>query len=126
MAAIIKKDGTMWEPSPEQILKWQGLYPAVDVYQELNAMAGWSDANPDKRKVKMTAFCNNWLNRAQQSGGRSPFAPKPPEPGEKITRTRDMTSLDDLSHDFTGTMADHLMEKFGQVFHNNGTRTTND
>jgi len=123
MTAIIRKDGTYWEPDQEQILKWQHLYPDVDVYQELNAMAGWCDANPAKRKVKMTAFCNNWLNRAQQSGGKSPFTPEKKE-REHIS-TRDMSNLDDLTHNFTGCpeMRKHFLEKFGQVFEN-GERIT--
>jgi hypothetical protein len=124
MTAIIRKDGTYWEPDTEQILKWQQLYPDVDVYQELNAMAGWCDANPSKRKVKMGAFCNNWLNRAQQSGGKSPFTPQKQErPG--AFSTRDMTQLDDLTQNFTGdpAMRAYFIEKYGQCFEN-GKRYT--
>jgi len=123
MTAIIRKDGTYWEPDNEQIIKWQGLYPDVDIYQELNAMAGWCDANPAKRKVKMGQFCNSWLARAQQSGGKSPFAP---EKNKSATvSTRDMTSLDDLSHLFIDTpeLRTSFLQKFGQYFLN-GVRYT--
>jgi len=78
MTAIQLKDGTFVEPDQEQVIKWQRLYPDVDVHQELNAMVGWCDANPSKRKTKrgLNKFINSWLARAQQSGGRSPFAPE--------------------------------------------------
>ena len=123
MTAIIRKDGTYWEPSPEQILKWQALYPDVDVYQELNAMAGWCDANPNKRKTRMGQFCNSWLNRAQQNGGKSPFAPEKKK--TSTVSTREMTSLDDLSHLFVDTpeIREHFLNKFGQYFIN-GERHT--
>ncbi len=123
MTAIIRKDGTYWEPSQEQILKWQALYPAVDVYQELNAMAGWCDANPSKRKTRMGQFCNSWLNRAQQNGGKSPFAPE--KKNTTTVSTREMTSLDDLSHLFLDTpeIREHFLNKFGQYFIN-GERHT--
>ena len=123
MTAIIRKDGTYWEPSPEQILKWQALYPDVDVYQELNAMAGWCDANPNKRKTRMGQFCNSWLNRAQQNGGKSPFAPEKKK--TSTVTTREMTSLDDLSHLFVDTpeIREHFLNKFGQYFIN-GERHT--
>ena len=123
MTAIITKSGGYWEPSQEQILKWQALYPDVDVYQELNAMAGWCDANPNKRKTRMGQFCNSWLNRAQQNGGKSPFSPEKKK--TETVSTRDMTSLDDLSHLFVDTpeIREHFLNKFGQYFIN-GERHT--
>ena len=124
MTAIIRKDGSYWEPDTEQILKWQSLYPNVDVYQELNAMAGWCDANPAKRKTKMGQFCNSWLSRAQQSGGKSPFSP---EKNKNATfSTRDMTSLDDFSHLFVDTpeLRASFLQKFGQYFLNGERHTT--
>lgn len=123
MTAIITKSGGYWEPSQEQILKWQALYPDVDVYQELNAMAGWCDANPNKRKTRMGQFCNSWLNRAQQNGGKSPFSPEKKK--TETVSTRDMTSLDDLSHLFVDTpeIREHFLHKFGQYFIN-GERHT--
>jgi len=123
MTAIIKKDGTFWEPDTAQIMKWQGLYPDVDVYQELNSMAGWCDANPGKRKVKMAAFCNSWLSRAQQSGGKSPFTPEPKR--RDGSATRDMSNLDDLTHNYTNCpkMRAYYIEKYGQCFED-GKRLT--
>lgn len=124
MTAIIRKDGTYWEPDQEQILKWQALYPDVEVYQELNAMAGWCDANPSKRKTRMAQFCNSWLSRAQKNGGASPFSSTKKETGR--VATRDMTALNDLTHNFTGCpkMREHFIAKFGEVFEGGVTAKT--
>ena len=88
MTAIQLKDGTFVEPEQEQLIKWARLYPDIDVYQEINAMVGWCDANPAKRKTArgLNKFINSWLQRANTGGG-SPFA-KPK--GERIA-TRDMS-----------------------------------
>ena len=53
--------------SEEDFLLWKGLYPAVDVLQELRAMAGWCHANVKKRKTQsgVKAFINRWLAKAQ-------------------------------------------------------------
>ena len=89
MSAIQLKDGTFVEPDQEQIIKWQRLYPDVDVYQEINAMIGWCDANPSKRKTArgLNKFINSWLKRAQDGGGHSPFV----KPKGDVISTRDMT-----------------------------------
>ena len=54
--------------------QWSGLYPAVDVMQQLRAMRGWLDANPTKRKTKagVRRFINSWLAREQDKGGSAP------------------------------------------------------
>ena len=112
-------DGSCWEPDPEQVDKWIDLYPAVDVPQELNAMAGWLDANPTRRKTKrgIARFCNSWLQRAQDKGGQG-LARK--EEKGAIHKSRDMTPLDDLTHNFTGDprMRAYYIEKYGQCFEN--------
>jgi hypothetical protein len=88
MTAIQLKDGTFVEPEQEQILRWQHLYPGVNVYQEINAMSGWCEASPTRRKTArgLNRFINSWLARAQQAGGKSPFAP---EKRERVA-SRDM------------------------------------
>lgn len=55
--------------SEEDFRLWQGLYPAVDVMQELRAMAGWCHANVKKRKTKdgVKRFINSWLAKAQNN-----------------------------------------------------------
>ncbi len=51
----------------DQADEWAGLYPAVDVMQQLRAMKGWLDGNPKKRKTKagIMRFINGWLAREQ-------------------------------------------------------------
>lgn len=63
--------GETYEPEQADILAWQKAYQAVDVYQELNAMESWLDANPTRRKTKrgIKRFINSWLSRAQDKGG---------------------------------------------------------
>ena len=64
-------DGSLFAVTREQFEKWVGLYPAVDVMQELRKMVGWLDANPKKRKTKggIMRFINSWLSREQDRGG---------------------------------------------------------
>jgi len=56
--------------------KWGGLYPAVDIEQELRNMVGWLDGNPTRRKTKsgILKFINSWLSKEQDQGGRKPIA----------------------------------------------------
>ena len=116
MPAMTLNDGTMWEPTPEQVRKWIDLYPAVDVPRELNAMVGWLDANPKRRKTSrgIATFCNNWLKRAQDKGGQGLAQRKE----IRECSTRDMSAADDLTHNFLGdpAISEHFLEKFGQVF----------
>lgn len=60
-------DGTMFGITQDQVDKWAGLYPAVDIMQELRNMQGWLDSNPKKRKTKtgILRFVNGWLSREQ-------------------------------------------------------------
>lgn len=64
-------DGTDYPVSMEQCQEWAGLYPAVDVIQQLRGMKGWLDANPAKRKTRrgINAFIVRWLAREQDRGG---------------------------------------------------------
>lgn len=73
---ISLNDGSMYGVSQEDVDKYQKLYPAVDVMQELRAMVGWSYANPKNRKTRtgITRFINSWLARAQNQGGRGYYA----------------------------------------------------
>ena len=67
-------DGTGYSVSVEQCQEWAGLYPAVDVIQQLRNMRGWLDANPAKRKTKrgINAFIVRWLAKEQDKGGTQP------------------------------------------------------
>lgn len=64
-------DGTVFPVSQEQCQQWAGLYPAVDVIQQLREMWAWLDSNPKKRKTRsgIKRFCTNWLAREQNKGG---------------------------------------------------------
>lgn len=65
----------------EQINKWQSLYPAVNVLQELRKMSGWSDANPQKRKSisEIRPFINRWLAVEQDKASQNVAAPGTPK-----------------------------------------------
>lgn len=60
-------DGSEHGVFSEDIDKWSGLYPAVDVMAELRKMVGWLDSNPKNRKTKsgINRFINGWLSREQ-------------------------------------------------------------
>lgn len=62
-------DGTDFEISVETATELSGLYPAVDVEQQLRSMRGWLLANPKNRKTKagIMRFVNSWLSREQNS-----------------------------------------------------------
>ena len=64
-------DKTEYQIYEEQCQEWAGLYPAVDVIQQLRAMKGWINANPTKRKTKagIKRFINGWLAKEQNRGG---------------------------------------------------------
>ena len=65
-------DGSAYSISINQFERWQSLYPATDVIQELRNMAGWLDANPKRRKTRagILRFANNWLAKEQDKGGK--------------------------------------------------------
>lgn len=64
-------DGSDYAVTEEQCQEWAGLYPAVDVIQQLRKMKGWLDAHPKRRKTKrgIKAFIVNWLSKEQDRGG---------------------------------------------------------
>ncbi len=67
------KGGKSWPVTYDYIGQLQGTYPGIDVGQQLNAMHGWLDANPAKRKTAggMKRFITSWLNRAKERGGNA-------------------------------------------------------
>ncbi len=64
--------GEEYPISGEMLVELSGLYPAVDVMQQLRNMRGWLLANLDKRKTKrgINRFVANWLSRVQDRGGQ--------------------------------------------------------
>lgn len=71
-------NGTDYPVSVEQCHEWAGLYPAVDVMQQLRAMKGWLNSNPTKRKTQggILRFINSWLAKEQDRGGARYSPPK--------------------------------------------------
>ena len=60
-------DGTEY-PIPDTMAEeWRGLYPAVDIDQELRNMRGWLIGNPANRKTArgILRFVTSWLAREQ-------------------------------------------------------------
>lgn len=69
--SLILNDKSFFNVTDEDVAKWNELYPAVDVMQELRKMAGWCESNTTKRKTRrgVRAFITSWLARAQDRGG---------------------------------------------------------
>lgn len=65
-------DGSEYPVTVEQCHEWAGLYPAVDVIQQLRNMRGWLDSNPSRRKTKrgINRFITSWLAKEQDRGGQ--------------------------------------------------------
>lgn len=58
--------------------KWRGLYPALDIMQQLRNMLGWLDANPTRRKTRkgIPRFIANWLAKEQnRTAGQARASP---------------------------------------------------
>lgn len=66
--------GKPYKIQQSSVDRWQELYPAVDIMQELRNMCGWLESNRSRRKTKdgMPRFINNWLSKEQNRGGRNP------------------------------------------------------
>lgn len=77
--SFILNDKSRYPIRQAQVNEWSGLYPAVDIMQELRKMAGWLDANPNKRKTArgILRFVNGWLAREQDKGGSKKQAASP-------------------------------------------------
>lgn len=60
-------DGSDFPIAKKTVDELSGLYPAVDVDQQLRNMRGWLLANPKNRKTKagIMRFVNSWLSREQ-------------------------------------------------------------
>lgn len=75
-AYLLLNDGTQYPVSAEQVSRWSGLYPAVDVEQQLRNMEGWLESHPSKRKTRrgILPFITGWLSREQDKGYKAPTA----------------------------------------------------
>lgn len=75
-------DGTEFGVTADYVSELQGLYPAVDVPQQLRTQRGWLDSNPKNRKTKagIKRFITSWMAREQNSapkvtGGQNATVP---------------------------------------------------
>ena len=77
--SFILNDKSRYPIRQAQVDEWSGIYPAVDIMQELRKMAGWLDANPNKRKTArgILRFVNGWLAREQDKGGSKKLVASP-------------------------------------------------
>ena len=66
---LVLIDGTNYPVYADDVEKYRGLYPAVDVDQEFRKMIGWLDSHAANRKTQrgIGKFVNGWLCRAQDS-----------------------------------------------------------
>lgn len=90
-------DGSEYAVNMEQCQEWAGLYPAVDVIQQLRNMKGWLLANKKRRKTRrgILGFIMGWLAKEQDRGARAaPVRGKGPLAGG---RTYDLAPLDALA-----------------------------
>ena len=77
--SFILNDKSQYPIRQAQVDEWSGLYPAVDIMQELRKMDGWLNVNPCKRKTArgILRFVNGWLAREQDKGGSKKQAASP-------------------------------------------------
>lgn len=52
--------------------EWATAYPAVDIETDCARAIVWLNANPEKRKKKISSFLSGWFSRTQERGGNSP------------------------------------------------------
>ena len=83
--ALPLNTGESFQIYQDDVDKWSGLYPAVDVMQQLRNMYGWLDSNPSKRKTKngIRRFITSWLSREQDRGQRNGFVQNGPNQQRK-------------------------------------------
>ena len=75
-------NGSEYGVTQAQVNEWAGLFPSVDVMQQLRSMRGWLLSNPKRRKTKsgIQRFVTGWLSREQDRGGNFHEREKRPEP----------------------------------------------
>lgn len=73
--ALPLKGGREYAVFPQQCQEWAGLYPAVNILQQLRHMRGWLLANPARQKAKagVQKFITGWLAREQNASAEEPF-----------------------------------------------------
>jgi hypothetical protein len=88
---MILNNGEDWYPTNEDIQTLRGLYPRVDLEQEMRSMEAWLYSNPQRRKTSrgMMRFVNNWLQKSNQrtAGRHSPTSTRATTLQEDLTDT---------------------------------------
>lgn len=66
---FLLNDATEYAVSENDVVRYQQLYPGIDVRQELRNIEAWCLSNPKNRKTRNGAkrFLNGWLARTQNS-----------------------------------------------------------
>ena len=63
-----------FENIPDKLIQeWQKAYPNVNIKEELAKAKAWLVSNTSKAKKDLKRFCNNWLARAMDNGGKVPI-----------------------------------------------------
>ena len=64
-------DGSEFDVMEKEVEEWIGLYPSVNIMQELRNMRGWCIGNKSKRKTRsgVLRFITSWLSKEQNKGG---------------------------------------------------------
>lgn len=77
--SFLLNDGSEYPITEAQVSEFAGLYPGIDVLQQMRQLKAWCIANPANRKTKGGAmrFLNSWLSRAQDKAPRSSVASLP-------------------------------------------------
>lgn len=64
----IGPEGDAWHLTTDQLQKWSGLYPGLDVLGEARKALAWVQANRAKTVKGMPRFLVNWFNSAANRG----------------------------------------------------------
>jgi len=86
---ILLKDGTEYELSAEDYIRYSRTYRNIDIDQEFLEMESWCIDHPSQRKTRRGApkFINGWLSRANKKALLK----------RNTGRTRDRTLEQDLT-----------------------------
>ncbi|RJO62612.1 MAG: hypothetical protein C4542_02910 [Dehalococcoidia bacterium] len=60
------KGGAIYTVPDSLVLKFETLFPSIDVRLELQRAREWCEANPNKQKVLIEKFLNGWMARVQR------------------------------------------------------------
>lgn len=93
-------DGSDFPITQKTVDELSGLYPAVDVAQQLRNMRGWLLANPKNRKTKagIMRFVNSWLSREQNQA-----RPQNRQQFQKPTKAQELDDFYSMAADWASS-----------------------